>query len=130
MWYKLCKFYENRAMDKPLWGIYIPHFDQISVKISVLGVLYPNRCTDGGEIWQGGGDLRSPPPCQISPHRCNVSPLQGEKTSKSASEKIKYRRLSHRVMLPVTTGSLLPVTVYTCCRGYGLKLSSNVRHIS
>jgi len=26
------------------------------------------RCTDGGEIWHGGGgDLRSPPPCQISP---------------------------------------------------------------
>jgi len=23
------------------------------------------RCTDGGEIWQGGGDQRSPPPCQI-----------------------------------------------------------------
>jgi len=37
----------------PQWGIYIPHFDQISVKISVLGVLYPNRCTDGGEIWHG-----------------------------------------------------------------------------
>ena len=29
------------------------------------------RCTDGGEIWHGGGDRRSPPPCQISPHRCN-----------------------------------------------------------
>ena len=25
------------------------------------------HCTDGGEIWHGGGDLRSPPPCQISP---------------------------------------------------------------
>jgi len=27
------------------------------------------RCTDGGEIWHGGGDRRdrSPPPCQISP---------------------------------------------------------------
>jgi len=27
------------------------------------------RCTDGGEIWHGGGDLPpwSPPPCQISP---------------------------------------------------------------
>jgi len=44
----------------------IPHFDQIAVKISVLGVLYSNRCTDGGEIWQGE-DLRSPPSCQISP---------------------------------------------------------------
>ena len=29
------------------------------------------RCTDGGKIWRGGGARRSPPPCQISPHRCN-----------------------------------------------------------
>jgi len=42
MGYKLCKFYENRARDTPLWGVSIPHFDQISVKISVLGLLYPN----------------------------------------------------------------------------------------
>ena len=27
--------------------------------------------TDGGEIWQGGGDRMSPPPYQISPHRRN-----------------------------------------------------------
>ena len=47
MGYKFCKFYENRARGTPLRGVYIPHFDQISVKISVLGVLYPNRCTDG-----------------------------------------------------------------------------------
>ena len=25
------------------------------------------RCTDGGQIWRGGGDQRSPPPRQISP---------------------------------------------------------------
>jgi len=25
------------------------------------------RCTDGGEIWHGGGDRRSPPPRQTSP---------------------------------------------------------------
>ena len=37
------------------------------------------RCTDGGEIWHRGGDQRSPPPCQISPHRCNdnsIGPLK------------------------------------------------------
>jgi len=49
----LLKFCENRARDKPLQGVYIPHFDQVSVKISVLGLLYPNRCTDWGEIWHG-----------------------------------------------------------------------------
>ena len=29
------------------------------------------RCTDGGEIWQGGGDPRSPPRAKFHPHRCN-----------------------------------------------------------
>jgi len=50
MGYKLCKFDENRARGTPPWGVYIPHFDEVSAKISVLGVLYPNHCTDGGEI--------------------------------------------------------------------------------
>jgi len=35
--YKLSKFCKNRARDTPLWGVYIPHFDQISVNISDLG---------------------------------------------------------------------------------------------
>jgi len=79
--YKLCKIRENRARDTPLQGVYIAHFDQISVKTSVLGVLYPYRCTDGGEIWHGGG----PPPCQISPPSVQRVAPAG-KTSKSASE--------------------------------------------
>jgi len=45
--YKFGKLHENRARGTPLRGVYIPHFDQISVKISVLGVLYRKRCTDG-----------------------------------------------------------------------------------
>jgi len=50
-------------MDTPLRGVYIPHFGQISVKISVFGVIYPYRCTDEG--WNsarrhGGGDLQLP----------------------------------------------------------------------
>jgi len=71
--YKLCKFCENRAMDTLLRGVYIPNFGQILVKISVFGVLYPYRCTDGvnfvTEEW-----LR----VKLHPHRCNVSPLRGE----------------------------------------------------
>jgi len=47
----------------PLRGIYIPDFGQIGVKISILGVLHPCRCTNGGEIWRGGGE---PPPKPIS----------------------------------------------------------------
>jgi len=40
MGYNLCKFCENRARDTPLWGVSIPYFDQISVKISVFVVLH------------------------------------------------------------------------------------------
>jgi len=60
-----------------------------------FGVLYPNRCTDGREIW-------SPPPCQISPPSVQRVAPAGRQTSKSASEQIKYRRLALRSMLPVT----------------------------
>jgi len=44
-------FRENRARDTRLPGVHIPNFGQILVKISLLGVLYPYRCTDVGEIW-------------------------------------------------------------------------------
>jgi len=37
MRHKFCKFSENRGRDTPLWGVYIPNFGKISVKISVLG---------------------------------------------------------------------------------------------
>jgi len=40
-------FVKNCVRDTPLRGVYIPHFGEISVKNSVLGVLYPYRCTDG-----------------------------------------------------------------------------------
>jgi len=79
------------ARDTPLRGVYIPNFDQMSVKISVLGVLYPNRCTDRGAIWHGGGGVPSSMPhfspivatrkegplfyAKFHPHRCHVSPL-------------------------------------------------------
>jgi len=38
---------------------------------------------------------------KFQPDRCNVSPLRGEKTSKSVSEEIKYGRVALRAMLPV-----------------------------
>jgi len=36
---QICKFCENRARDTPLRGVYISHFGQSWVKISVFGVL-------------------------------------------------------------------------------------------
>jgi len=97
MGYKLCKFYENRARDTPLRGVSIPRFDQISVKISVLGLLYPNSCTDWGEIWHGGGHppVPSPPLLRAKFHhnRCNVSPLRGEKPQNRPLSKLNTGRL-------------------------------------
>jgi len=78
MRYTLCKCCENRRRDTPLPGVYIRHCGQIWVKISVFGVLYPYRCTDGGESWHEGGN-RSPLRAKFHTHRCNVSPLLGEK---------------------------------------------------
>ena len=64
---------ENRSRDTPLWSVYIRYFDQISVKISVLGsytlIVAPMgwnlawwRGPSGKfEIWHGGGDLRFGP---------------------------------------------------------------------
>jgi len=60
-----------------MWGIYIPHFDQISVKISVFGVLYPYRCTNGVKF---GMEERGP-----LLHAKSVTPAW-QKASKSASE--------------------------------------------
>ena len=50
MGYKVCKFCENRERNTPLRGVYIPHFGQIWVKISIFGVLHPFRCTDGVKV--------------------------------------------------------------------------------
>jgi len=94
----LCKFCENRARDAPLRGVYIPHFGQIPVRISVFGVLYPYRCTDRGEIWQGGGDLWSPPRAKFQPHRCNVSPLWGENPQNRPLSKLNNRRFAMRAI--------------------------------
>jgi len=52
MGYEVYRFYENRALR----GVYIPHFDQISVKISVWGSYTLTVGPMGGEIRHGGGN--------------------------------------------------------------------------
>ena len=95
--YKLCKFYENCARGTPLRGVYIPHFDQISIKISVLGFLCPYRCTDGGEIWHFFPLLRA----KFHPRRCNMSLLWDEKPQNRPLSNLNNRRFAQRAMLPV-----------------------------
>ena len=43
----------------------------------------------------------SPPLCQISPHRCNVSPLRGEKPQNRPLSKLNTGRFALCAMLPV-----------------------------
>jgi len=90
--YKLCMFCENRARDTPLRGVYIPHFDQISAKISVLGVLCPYRCTDGGEIWHGGGDHLSCREIWISGPLVTMLGEMREKTQRHPPHKCPFPR--------------------------------------
>jgi len=73
MGYKLCKFRENRAKDMPLWGIYVPNFGKLLVKISLLGSYTHIIAPMGWNL-----TCRSTPPCQTSPHWCKVSPLRGK----------------------------------------------------
>jgi len=85
-YYKLCKFCENHARDTPLWGIYIPKYSKILVKFSVLGVLYPYRCTDGGAIRHGGVDRKFIQSIEFHPKLVqHVAPAE-RKTSKSPSK--------------------------------------------
>jgi len=112
--------------------LHISYFDQIWVKISILGVQHPCRCTDGGEIWHGGRD-QSPPPCQISPPSVQRVAPAGRKTSKSASDKLNTGRLALRAMLPVIMDEIFykttdspPRQLETISRGRANHRSSNI----
>ena len=50
-----------------------------------------------GEMWHGGGDLHA----KFHPHRCNVSPLRGEKPQNRPLSKLNTGSFALRAMLPV-----------------------------
>jgi len=58
-------------------GVYIPHFDQITVKISLLGSYTLNVAPIGVKF----GTEEEPPllRAKFHPRRCNLSPLHSEK---------------------------------------------------
>ena len=95
MRYKLCKFCENCE------NLYSTFWSNLSKNFN-FGVLHPCRCTDGGEIWHGGGDLRSPPLAKFHPHQYNVSPLRGEKPKNRPLSKLNTGRLALHAVLLVT----------------------------
>jgi len=63
---------------RPCWAFIFHIFDQISVKISVLVVLYPYCWTDGVKFGTEEGTL-DPLLLAKFPHRSKVSLLRGEK---------------------------------------------------
>jgi len=99
MGYKLCKFCENRTRDTPLWGVYIPHFCEISVKTSILGSYTLVVAPMGVKFGVGFGRLLH---AKFHPHRCNKSPLRGEKPQNRPLSKLNTGRLALGAMLPVT----------------------------
>ena len=63
-----------------------------------MGVLYPYRCTDGVKFGTATAGVRA----KFNPHRCNVSPLRGEKkTQNRPLGKLNNRRFALRAMLLV-----------------------------
>ena len=84
MRYKLCANFVKIAQGIRPCGAFIFH---ISVK--------------SGEIWQGGGTFGPPLHAKFHPHRCNVSPLRGEKPQNRPLSKLNTGRFALRAMLPV-----------------------------
>jgi len=77
------------------------HFDHISVKISVLGVLYPYCCTYVGEIWHEEVTFGALLHAKFHAHQCNVSPLWGEKTQNRSARNLNNQPFALCAMLLV-----------------------------
>jgi len=70
---------------------HISHFDQMSVKFQFLGSYTLIIAPMGVEFGT----------CQNSPHRCNMSPLRGEKPQNRPMSKLNNQRFALRAMLPL-----------------------------
>jgi len=107
--YKFCKIRENCARDMTLWGVYIPHFDQISVKIPVLGVLYPIVAPMGRNMACRRGPPSSMP--NFTPIGAMCHPCGAKKTQNQPLSNLNNRRFALCAMLPVNcqcAGSVAP----------------------
>ena len=91
MGYKLCKFFENRVKDTPLWGVCSTFRSNLSKNFD-FGVLHPCRCTVGGEIGIESPLLHA----KFHPHRWTVSPLRGEKPQNRPLSKLNAGRFALR----------------------------------
>jgi len=96
----------------PLRDVYILHFGQILVKISILGVLHLVVAPVGVKFGMEEGGDRSPLlHAKFHPHRCNVSPLRGEKPQNRPLSKLNTGSFALHAMLPVITLTNLALSV-------------------
>jgi len=78
----------------PMRGVYIQHFDQISVKISVLGSYTLT-------VAPMGVKFGTQEKCQISPLSVQCVALRGEKPQIRPVSNLNNRHFALRAMLPV-----------------------------
>ena len=96
------------------------------------------RCTDGGEIWHGGGDLRSPSSfgpllhAKYHPHRCNDKGVGPQKLNFLLifDQNVEYKRPQGRIPCAIFTklAEFVPhfrtrwvlKFGWICSRGYGV----------
>ena len=108
MRYKLCEFCENRARDTPPAGRLCSTFRLNLSKNFNFGGPTPLSLHRWGVKF--GALLHA----KFHPHRCNVSPLQGEKPQNRRLSKLNTGRLALRAMLPANI-SFTVVHVDQCC---------------
>jgi len=87
IFWKSCKGYAS------VGHLYFTFWSNLS-KNFILGVLYPYRCTNVGEIWHGGSLLHA----KFHPHRCDLF-LWGEKPENRPLGNLSNQRFALRAML-------------------------------
>ena len=114
MGYKLCIFCENCARHTPLHGVFIPHFNQIWVKTTKNFSFWgPTPLS----LHRWGLNLaRRRGPAKFHPHRCNVSPMWGEKPQNWPLSNLNTDSIALRAMLSVINPALQACSrmVYAC----------------
>ena len=135
MWYTLCEFCENRARDTSLQDVSIPHFGQIWVKISVFRTLKTEIFTP---IWVKISVFRVLRPFiapmgvkfgMEDPHRCNVSPLRGEKPKNRPLSKLNTGGLHCAQCFALCAMVPLINCLIKCLSNVDSAETSNLRHV-
>ena len=98
--YKLRKLCKNRARNTPVWGVYIPHFDQISAKISVLGSYHLIVAPMGVKFGMEEGTEDPLLHAKFHPHWCNGEGVNVEYKRPAGAYPLRHFHKIYRVCTP------------------------------